>query len=179
MSELDQLRADLAVLKAAMVIYERDYKGTDGRAVIGIVEAKIRKLEAEQADPWRGVKTILRGWWALGDDYTRTEIARYFKHLTAENARLAARVAELEGSANLTPVSLKRADEIRVGDRILGGGKIRTVTDVLKDAKERSVQLSTDLWSVSSDPGDLFAVVNGAMGEGETRPLKKGCDDGK
>ena len=179
MSELDQLRADLAVLKAAMVIYERDYKGTDGRAVIGIVEAKIRKLEAEQADPWRGVKTILRGWWALGDDYTRTEIARYFKHLTAENARLAARVAELEGSANLTPVSLKRADEVRVGDRILGYEAIRTVTEVSKVVAGCKVQLRANDWDAWFILGDLVAVVNGAIGEGETRPLKKGCDDGK
>lgn len=97
-NELDQLRADLATIKAAMEIYDRDYKGTDNFALIGVIEAKIARLEAEQADPWRDVMDHLevarsgRGISSIG----LNRLVAYYDHLTAENARMTARVAELE-----------------------------------------------------------------------------------
>jgi hypothetical protein len=57
-TELEQLRADLATVNAAREIYDRDYKGCDYEAMIGIMQKCIAKLEAE-ADPWAAPKRTL------------------------------------------------------------------------------------------------------------------------
>lgn len=221
MSELEQLREDLEILKAATAIYERDYKGTDGRAVIGVVEAKIRKLEAAAADPWRDAKNAVEYFRGFAEYRSETDIVKLVDHLTAEVDRLTKenvalekrieaanrewarenaenhhlmeeirkrgsklkkaleRVAELERSAKASQVSLKRADEIRVGDVVLGGGEIRTISEIHITSEGGRVRLWGKRWGEWFIPCDLVAVVNGSVGGGETRPLKKGCDDGK
>jgi hypothetical protein len=90
MTELEQLKADFATIKAASEIYRRDYRGCDYEAMIGIMQNRIAKLEAE-TDPWQCAKQTLdriemkersRPDWQM-------ELARYVRHLED-------RVAELE-----------------------------------------------------------------------------------
>ena len=96
--ELEQLKDDLAKLLEAAKIYDARYKGADWKAVLGIIEPRIARLEAE-ADPWRDVKADLETWRkTTRHEGTRRHIA-FYDHLTAENAKLAARVAELEAEA--------------------------------------------------------------------------------
>ena len=94
MTELERLRADLKVIER---YEERMYALAAAKAEIG---NKIRKLEAE-ADPWREAKTMIEGW--RKDILSGRHISpagenavHLFDHLTAENARLEKRVAELE-----------------------------------------------------------------------------------
>jgi len=88
-SELNRLRADLEVIER----YEgRMYALAAAKAEIG---NKIDKLEAE-ADPWREAKQFASAYRdPKGSSYLQKLIAHY-DHLSAEVARLTARVAELE-----------------------------------------------------------------------------------
>lgn len=113
--ELERLRADLEVLEQ----YAGDH--IDIREAEKVVRIKIARLEAKAADPWQEAKTLFDVWErAYGDPLSAPKIAsNYVNHLTAErdrlvndlaivsmseidtkaeNARLAARVAELEGA---------------------------------------------------------------------------------
>lgn len=101
MNELDQLRADLAVLER--------YQCTEV-AKMHCREQIARKLEVEQADPWREVKGVISLWRTEPDCFlpTTAMIVAYVDHLTAKNEQLAARVAELE--ANL-PRWLREHDD--------------------------------------------------------------------
>jgi hypothetical protein len=84
-NELDRLRADLATLKAAFEIYDRDYKGTDRPSVIGIIESRIAKLEAEAAAPWAEANGWISSWQGQGD---YPVVVSYVRHLEADNAAL-------------------------------------------------------------------------------------------
>lgn len=99
MSELEQLRADLAILEKY-----RDRHGNFGCAV-DETKAAIREIEAEQADPWREAKAYFdKQRERVKEDDIRilplSDAAKhalaYHDHVVAENQRLAARVAELE-----------------------------------------------------------------------------------
>ncbi len=92
-NELDRLRADLATLKAAFEIYDRDYKGTDRPSVIGIIESRIAKLEAE-ADPWAKTKKVVNHWLHQPPTPDAGWVARLVLHLEADNAKQSARIAE-------------------------------------------------------------------------------------
>lgn len=106
MTELEQLRADLATIKAANEIYERDYRGCDAKAIIGIMEKKIAQLEAEAADPCQQSRETIEHWRKTG---SMTVHVQHFDHLTAENERLAKRVAELEAE-------IKAEDDADIAD---------------------------------------------------------------
>jgi hypothetical protein len=97
-SELERLRADLATIKAAQEIYKRDYPGCDAQAMIGIIEKRIARLEAEQADPWREAKEAIERYRGLDSKHwgLSKTVAEYVDYLTADRDRLAARVADLE-----------------------------------------------------------------------------------
>lgn len=84
MSELERLRGDLEVL-------ERYF--CDGCA--RVVQDKIAEIEKAAADPWREAKGHIENWrqWISGD---MKSVIAYIDHLTAENASLEKRVAELE-----------------------------------------------------------------------------------
>ena len=88
-SELNRLRADLKVIER----YEgRMYALAAAKAEIG---NKIDKLEAA-ADPWREAKQFASAYRdPKGSSYLQKLIAHY-DHLSAEVARLTARVAELD-----------------------------------------------------------------------------------
>lgn len=105
--ELERLKADLEVLDR--------YHGysilENARADLA---DKVAQMEADEADPWREVKRFveiarqcnagLRTTWEQS-----RRLAEYIDHLTAENARLTARVAELEAEA-------KAEDDEDLGD---------------------------------------------------------------
>lgn len=192
-TELERLRADLEVL---------DRYGLSGYA--WTVKKKIARLEADQADPWRDVHEHFRiaksGNGFSSISYKR--ITEYFDHLTAENERLAARVAELERNYDLanstiktaterlneekaekerlaarvaeleaepefTPVVLKRADEISVGDVILAGERIRTVTDIDSSHKTHRI-IKCDGLMERFYHSDLVAVLPQPLVEAKT-----------
>ena len=96
MTEIERLRADLKVIER---YEERMYALAAAKAEIG---NKIRKLEAE-ADPWLEAKTMIEGWrkdilsWRHISPAGENAV-HLFDHLTAENARLEKRVAELEAA---------------------------------------------------------------------------------
>lgn len=103
MNDIGQLRADLEVLKR----YEpMVYSLAAARAEI---ENKIARLEAE-ADPWRDAKMRLVEFKLFTDDVGEFRpVKDYVDHLTAENDRLAKRVAELEAE-------IKAEDDADIAD---------------------------------------------------------------
>lgn len=116
-AELAQAKDDLAKLLEAAKIYDARYKGADFRAVTGIIEAKIARLEAELADPWRRAKEYFdrQRARAKGDDIRMLPLSdeakhalAYYDHLTAENERLTARVTELEAELSTLPPSCSK-----------------------------------------------------------------------
>lgn len=90
---------ELAKLRADLEVFER--YGLPGYA--WTVQKKMARLEAEQADPWRehraSVEFMRKTVYAAADV---PKVVAYVDYLTAENDRLAARVAELE-AANEPP----------------------------------------------------------------------------
>lgn len=158
MSELDQLRSDLAVLEKY-----RDRYGNFGCAV-DETKAAIREIESEQADPWREAKLFITETTSECD----TALLRgYVDHLTAENERLSKRVAELEKEPEFTPAVLKRADEVLVGDVVLAGGMIRTVTDIdSTNGIQRVIKCGG--WMAWFYNGDLVAVLPKPLAEAKT-----------
>lgn len=85
--ELARLRADLEVLERCSL----EHGGM--ASCKASIQAKIARLEAEQADPWREARGWVSSWRGQGD---YPVVVSYVDHLTAENDRFAARVAELE-----------------------------------------------------------------------------------
>jgi len=93
MSDIDRLRADLACLESAVNALERHSARSDLITIkISSIRDKIARLEAE-ADPWREAKKDL-AYIVKALDWK--SVGYYVDHLTAENDRLAKRVAELE-----------------------------------------------------------------------------------
>jgi small nuclear ribonucleoprotein (snRNP)-like protein len=174
-SELEQLRADLEVLDRYFNMYLADAKA--------ILRDKIAKLEAE-ADPWRYEKNTVSDWERMPPSTQVEKVARYVRHLEADNAakaeriarleyelqcevvdggavrdQLKARLAELEKEPEFTPAVLKRADEIDPGDMIVASGKIRLVTGTARHAVQYRMQITCDDWGAWFDPGDILAVL--------------------
>lgn len=163
MTEIERLRADLEV-------FER-YSKYGNSAVTKDIREKITKLEAA-ADPWRDAKTMIEGW--RKDILSGRHISpagenavHLFDHLTAENARLEKRVKELEAEPEFTPAVLKRADEIVIGDVILAGNSIQTVTEI---DSSHSIQriIKCDGWMAWFYNGDLIAVLPNPLVEAKT-----------
>lgn len=94
MTELEQLKQDHATIKAAVDVHKRYGQATPSET-IDYIESRIAQLEAE-ADPWRYVNEILHRWGNQGPTESAGEIARFVRHLKAENAAKDARIAELE-----------------------------------------------------------------------------------
>jgi len=148
----------------------------DFDAIKSKVREKIAKLEAE-ADPWREAKEAI-SYWSDNAGYNalwarEAKVIAYVDHLTAENARLAdshfniaienerlaARVAELENDPGPAKVTLRRADEVKVGDVILAGGYTQTVTNVEPETTQRIIKC--DGWMAWFRNRELVAVING------------------
>ena len=99
-AELARLRADLEVINR----YSGFSEWVDD--VTTHIHDKIARLEAE-ADPWREAKR-LQVWLreAINREvvfFGATQVSEYLDHLTSENARLTARVAELEAKLMTRP----------------------------------------------------------------------------
>lgn len=161
--ELEQLKDDLAKLLEAAKIYDARYKGADWKATLGIIESRIARLEAEQADPWREAKEAIN-YWSDNAGYSalwarEAKVIAYVNHLTAENDRLAARVANLENEPEPAKVALKRAEEIKAGDVILAGGYIQTVTAIEPESTQRIIKC--DGWMAWFRNNENVAVING------------------
>ena len=88
--ELKRLRADLESVNGIRVRYQSDIRLEEIR---NDLFDKIAKLEAD-ADPWREAKGLLIRY--RGSLFDTGKMVAYSDHLAAENARLTARVAELE-----------------------------------------------------------------------------------
>lgn len=88
---LGKLQSDLEVL----LRWEASARSlAEARAIIS---DKIAELEAS-ADPWRDAKGHIKGIERTDVEFPdwQKEVARYVQHIESENARLTARVAELE-----------------------------------------------------------------------------------
>lgn len=210
--ELKRLRADLESVNGIRVRYQSDIRLEEIR---NDLFDKIAKLEAA-ADPWRDAREAILLHMESGGHKVK-EVARYARHLEDEgvgqqmkiaglqdeNARLTARVAELEsacdpeddedlasynappkkiigkveikpiadmrppfmdGEPEFTPAVLKRADEVAIGDVILGGGMIRTVTEAGGNHPNRRI-IRCDSWGVWLDNRDLVAVLHNPLVE--------------
>lgn len=84
--ELNRLRAALEVLERYnQSIYLDDIKR--------VIRDKIARLEEAESDPWRKAKESIDHWRSCG---MWPDITGLYDHLTAENERMAKRVAELE-----------------------------------------------------------------------------------
>ena len=194
-NELERLRADLEVLRK----FTEDGIEWDLAELIDVIETRVRKLEAG-ADPWREAKRLVEKY--RGSEFETGKIVAYCDHLTAENAdikakydlansttriatdrlnevkaenaRLEKRVAELEKEPEHTPAVLKRADEIAVGDVIIAGVWIRTVTEVGGDHPNRRI-IRCDGWMAWFGNHDLIAVLHKPLVEAKT-VLAKGGD---
>ena len=156
-SELARLRADRKI----MARYARMFQDTHNKTIEAL-DAEITKLEAE-ADPWNKGKKFAETYRNSPSD--RGDAAHYIDHLDAENARLTARVAELEKEPEFTPAVLKRADEVATGDIVLAGGTIRTVTMIDADHSNHSNHpnkriIKCDGWMAWLDNHDLIAVLH-------------------
>lgn len=128
MTELDRLKQDHAAVNVARDIYDRDYKGCDWKAMIGIMEKRIAKLEAE-ADPWREAKEMLADKALFRSGRSRLKpVAELYDHLTAENARLAKRVAELENP------DVSDQDGYTLGDFAV----LKTAQEIIRYAMDRN-----------------------------------------
>lgn len=163
--ELDGLRIELDVLER----YAGDH--VDIREAEKAVRLKIARLEAE-ADPWREAKEAIQPHMESGGHKVKA-VARYARHLEdkgvgksmkiaglqAENERLAARVAELENEPEPAKVTLRRAEEVKVGDVILAGGYTQTVTKVEPETTQRIIKC--DGWMDWFRNRELVAVING------------------
>ena len=132
MTELEQLKQDHATIKAAFDIYMRDYKGCDWKAMTGIMEKKIAKLEAE-ADPWREAKSRLEDLEGMEFHWDR-ELARYVRHLESENARL-----KKENSGKCKAYNWLMQQTNATEDRVF------ELEDQLSKAKARIAELETEL----------------------------------
>jgi len=89
MDEINQLWADLKVLER----YSKDH--IDTREAEKNVRLQIARLEAAKTDPWRHVKADIEH---AVKHLDMRHIGEYVDHLTAENDRLAKRVAKLEAA---------------------------------------------------------------------------------
>ncbi len=151
--ELKRLRADLEVLER--------YNGCGYNIFINdaVKETKEKIAEAE-ADPWNKGKKFAETYRNSPSD--RGDAAHYIDHLDAENARLTARVAELEKEPEFTPAVLKRADEVATGDIVLAGGTIRAVTMIDADHSNHPNKriIKCDGWMAWLDNHDLIAVLH-------------------
>lgn len=89
MTEIERLRAELEVVNNIRVRYQSDIRLTEIRDDL---YEKIAKIEAA-ADPWMEAKKSIDHWRSCG---MWPDITGLYDHLTAENAKLEKRVAELE-----------------------------------------------------------------------------------
>lgn len=158
-TELDRLRADLEVL---------DRYGLEG---FGWVANKIRdqivRLEAE-ADPWRDVKADLETWRkTTRHEGTKRHIA-FYDHLTDENAKLAARVAELEDVkdvADMQPLfegPIAGLDPILDPARVLATAAERVKQKCGQNASAKAVVYFLDGMSNDAKPYRLKGDENGS-----------------
>ena len=113
---------------------------------------------SEENDPWNEAKKWLEQCRTTTDLATKRQIA-LVDHLNDEIDRLTKRVAELEAEPEFTPAVLKRAYEIVLGDVVLEGGAIRTVTEIDLEPNIRIIRYH-DLkgWHKNDD---LIAVLPG------------------
>lgn len=158
--EIDRLRA-----------FAAEYQKITGEPAEPILR-KIARLEAAAADPWRDAKTMIEGW--RKDILSGRHISpagenavHLFDHLTAENDRLEKRVKELEAEPEFTPAVLKRADEIVIGDVILAGNRIQTVTEIDDNHSMQRIIICDD-WMAWFHNGDLIAVLPQPLVEAKT-----------
>jgi hypothetical protein len=92
-NELDRLRAEKKALDCLM---GRHLGSTPLAAIHADVGTRIERLEAEAADPWADAKRwVDEEFQHFGAQHCA---ARYVRHLEAENAKQAAKIAELEHS---------------------------------------------------------------------------------
>lgn len=166
MSELERLRADLEVIGR----YAGDH--IDIREAEKAVRLKIAEIENAAADPWRDAKTMIEGW--RKDILSGRHISpagenavHLFDHLSAENARLEKRVAELEKEPEFTPAVLKRAEEIEIEDVILAGNRIQTVTEIDDNHSIQRI-IKCDGWMAWFGNHDLIAVLPNPLVEAKT-----------
>lgn len=96
MTELEQLKADHAAIRAVMDIHRKYGQDTPGQT-IDHIEKRIEELEAEQADPWPGLQAFI-------DHELRQPCphvaARYVRHVEKHNAKLRLANDLLVDSAN-------------------------------------------------------------------------------
>lgn len=92
--EIERLRADLEALNRVLGLFYLDGGSKACHERIDQIRDRIAQLE-DEADPWREAKSRVEDLEGMEFHWDR-EVARYVRHLEAENARLTARVDELE-----------------------------------------------------------------------------------
>lgn len=193
-SELERLKSDLEVLQR-----HQGYSILEN--AIADIADKIARLEAE-ADPWHDARVFANEWRDASPndypintaaakcfdrmiakveaqkeqlDYIRTEHDHrgvQLSEVSAENHRLAKRVAELEAEPEFTPAVLKRAEEIVVGDVILASGLIRTVTEIGGNHPDRRI-IRCEVWMAWFSNRDLIAVLRQPLVEAKRQEMER------
>lgn len=88
MTEIEQLRADIATLEAAEAVFARKYGQTYQRYNIELdmIRKQLARLEKEAADPWHEAKTCVSVYEDSLPDNKRL-VAKYVRYLEAELAK--------------------------------------------------------------------------------------------
>lgn len=152
MTELEQLKRDYATVNAARDIYDRDYKGCDWKAMIGIMEKRIAKLEAE-ADPWREAKASIIGP-TTGYSGWLISVIHYARHLESENAKLQSEIKSYNDLNRRLIVEANRdeaakdAAESRVAELEARNAEleaeVKAANEMLRGRETRMTQASLD-----------------------------------
>lgn len=143
-AELAQAKDDMAKILEAAKIYDARYKGADFKAVLGIIEAKIARLEAE-ADPHREAKEWIEKCRTASDPSTRRQVA-LVDHLTAENAEMKHKY----DLANATiETATNRLNEVKAENERLTARVLATAVNVLGSIYKK--KQSHEVWVVLKD----------------------------
>lgn len=85
MTELEQLKADLSVLRK---FSSHDQPEWEISTLIDVLETKLAKLKAEAADPHREAKQTIDRWERKEKSEHLDRVARYVRHLEDRNAAM-------------------------------------------------------------------------------------------